>query len=88
MTTESRQPAQAILPERLVAVSTGTIEWRVADPASGAYCIAYSRADYLDPEREAREVAAQAPQRVPDRPLCRARGEARAGAVRASAAGG
>lgn len=55
MTTEPQEPAQATLPERLMAASTGTIEWRVADPETGSYCVAYSRADYLDPEREARE---------------------------------
>lgn len=53
--TQPAETAATSLPQRLLAASTGTIEWRVADPETGAYCVAYSRADYLDPEREARE---------------------------------
>ncbi|HET7866473.1 MAG TPA: hypothetical protein VFL86_18900 [Burkholderiaceae bacterium] len=55
MTREQQQPALATLPERLMAASTGTTEWRVADPVTGAYCVAYAQGDFADPEREARE---------------------------------
>ncbi len=57
MTVEQQQPApaSATLPQRLLAASAGTTEWRVADPVTGAYCVAYAQGDFADPEREARE---------------------------------
>ena len=41
--------------EQLRAAGKGTEEWRVADPADGSYCIAFSWANSINPEREARE---------------------------------
>ena len=41
--------------EQLRGAGKGTEEWRVADPADGSYCIAFSRADCINPERQARE---------------------------------
>lgn len=53
--TKPEGAAAPSLPERLLAASTGTTEWRVADQVTGAYCAAYAQGDYADPEREARE---------------------------------
>lgn len=40
---------------RLRQASRGYEEWRVADKVSGAFCMSFSRSDYMDPEREARK---------------------------------
>jgi hypothetical protein len=56
--SNANQPAETAatsLPQRLLAASAGTTEWRVADPVTGAYCVAYAQGDFADPEREARE---------------------------------
>lgn len=53
--TQPAETAATSLPQRLLAASVGTTEWRVADPVTGAYCVAYAQADFADPEREARE---------------------------------
>ena len=52
--------------EQLRAAGKGTEEWRVADPTDGSYCIAFSRADSINPEREAREWLANHRKRFPD----------------------
>ena len=41
--------------EQLRQAGQGAEEWRVADPADGSYCIAFSHANCINPEREARE---------------------------------
>ena len=52
--------------EQLRAAGKGTEEWRVADPADGSYCIAFSRDDSINPEREAREWLEDHRKRFPD----------------------
>lgn len=55
------------LSERLRERAIGRHEWRVQDPNTGAYCIAYSRNDgySIDPEREARAWLADHQQQFP-----------------------
>ena len=62
MTTERKMD----LIEQLRAAGKGTEEWRVADPTDGSYCIAFSRADFINPEREAREWLEDHRKRFPD----------------------
>ena len=44
---------------RLRDVGIGHQEWRVADKNTGAYCMSFDDAEYLNPEREAREFLAR-----------------------------
>ena len=49
-----------LLPQELRDLGWGRDEWRVQDPESGTYCMAFSCGDHLDgyslnPERDARE---------------------------------
>jgi hypothetical protein len=53
--TQPAETAATSLPQRLLAASAGTTEWRVVDPVTGAYCVAFAQGDFADPEREARE---------------------------------
>lgn len=43
------------LVKQLHDAGKGIEEWRVADPEDGSYCISFSWADSVNPEREARE---------------------------------
>lgn len=52
--------------EQLRAAGKGTEEWRVADPADGSYCISFSWASSINPEREAREWLEDHRKRFPD----------------------
>lgn len=54
------------LSDQLRAAGRGTEEWRVADPKTGCYCIAFSRNDSINPEREAREWLEDHSKRFPD----------------------
>jgi hypothetical protein len=46
--------ARKALAARLRSLVVGRVEWRVQDPATKAYCMAFDRRDCLNPEREAR----------------------------------
>ena len=54
--------------QRLREASQGREEWRVADPETGAYCMAFSHAGSPNPEREAREWLADHIARFPNSP--------------------
>lgn len=59
------RPALLLLEDLRSAASAGYDEWRVQDPMTGAYCIAYSWPDVLHPEREARAWLADQQARFP-----------------------
>ena len=54
--------------QRLREASQGREEWRIADPETGAYCMAFSHAGSPNPEREAREWLADHIARFPNSP--------------------
>lgn len=47
--------AALVLATRLRELACGTVEWRVADPVTGAYCISFGYGTSFSPERDARE---------------------------------
>lgn len=51
--------------KQLREASKGREEWRVADPATGSYCISFSRDDSCNPERAAQEWLADHRRRFP-----------------------
>ena len=62
-----------LLLQELRDLSWGSDEWRVQDPESGTYCMAFSCGDHLDgyslnPERDAREWLEDHKKRFPDSP--------------------
>jgi hypothetical protein len=54
------------LAARLRKLATGRTEWRVQDPVSKCYCIAYDHYQWINPERHAREWLANHQRRFPD----------------------
>lgn len=61
------------LPQELRDLGWGRDEWRVQDPESGTYCMAFSCGDHLDgyslnPERDAREWLEDHKKRFPGSP--------------------
>lgn len=65
MSTTDTPSAEALAAEMDAARSDGHDEWRVQDPADGAYCIAYSWPDVANPQREARAWLADQQHRFP-----------------------
>lgn len=63
MGTEEKPPPGLV--ERLRNESRGYDQWRVQDPQSGAYCIAFSWPETMLPERAAREWLADHKARFP-----------------------
>lgn len=51
---------------RLEKLATGTTEWRVANPVTGTFCIAFDYSLTVNPQREAHEWLADHRRRFPN----------------------